>query len=74
MSFNGYYFRLAHFFKHLRLVIKTIWLAIQIQAVATFLVIFRAHMKILFIINQSEDSRSHQMDMQISPVMFIDSV
>ena len=50
MSFNGYYFRLAHFSKRLRLVIKTIWLAIQIQAVATFLVIFEAHMNVLFII------------------------
>ena len=50
MSFNGYYFRLAHLSKRMRLVVKTIWLATRIEAVATFLIIFGAHMNILFIV------------------------
>ena len=49
---NGYFFRLAHFSKDMKDTFSTRWLAISIKAIAALLIIFRAPLNILFLIDK----------------------
>ena len=51
-SSNGYFFQLVHSSKDMKHAMRTRWLAnsgFQIKAIATFLIIFKAHMIIWFL-------------------------